>query len=132
MVDINEEELGDRGGKLDLKDDQIFTDYEEACANVKADFCGIATPPQFHSPAAIAAMDAGMAVICEKPIADTLEAAKAIALKAAETGLPCAIIQNYRYTPNKKELVRIREEERLGRLQHIVGRYACDHREYES
>lgn len=132
LVDVNEEVLGDRGGKLGLNDDQLFTDYEEACANVKADFCGIATPPQFHSPAAIAAMDAGMAVICEKPIADTLEAAKAMAAKAVETGLPCAIIQNYRYAPNKQELVRIREEGRLGRLQHIVGRYACDYRKYES
>ena len=132
LVDVNEEVLGDRGGKLGLNDDQLFTDYEEACAKVKADFCGIATPPQFHSPAAIAAMDAGMAVICEKPIADTLEAAKAMAAKAVETGLPCAIIQNYRYAPNKQELVRIREEGRLGRLQHIVGRYACDYRKYES
>ena len=132
LVDVNEQVLGDRGGKLGLNDDQLFTDYEEACAKVKADFCGIATPPQFHSPAAIAAMDAGMAVICEKPIADTLEAAKAMAAKAVETGLPCAIIQNYRYAPNKQELVRIREEGRLGRLQHIVGRYACDYRKYES
>ena len=132
LVDVNEEVLGDRGGKLGLNDDQLFTDYEEACAKVKADFCGIATPPQFHSPAAIAAMDAGMAVICEKPIADTLEAAKAMAAKAVETGLPCAIIQNYRYAPNKQELVRIREEGRLGRLQHIFGRYACDYRKYES
>ena len=132
LVDVNEEVLGDRGGKLGLNDDQLFTDYEEACAKVKADFCGIATPPQFHSPAAIAAMDAGMAVICEKPIADTLEAAKAMAAKAVETGLPCAIIQNYRYAPNKQELVRIREEGRFGRLQHIVGRYACDYRKYES
>jgi predicted dehydrogenase len=132
LVDVNKEVLGDRGGRLGLNDDQLFTDYEEACAKIKADFCGIATPPQFHSPAAIAAMDAGMAVICEKPIADTLEAAKAMAAKAVETGLPCAIIQNYRYAPNKQELVRIREEGCLGRLQHIVGRYACDYRKYES
>ena len=55
-----------------------------------------------------------MPVICEKPIADTLEAAKAMAAKAEETGLPCAIVQNYRYAPNKQEVVRIREEGRLG------------------
>ena len=73
-----------------------------------------------------------MPVLCEKPIADTLEAAKAMANKAKATGLPCAIIQNYRYHPNKQELARIRQEGRLGRLQHIVGRYACDYRKYES
>jgi len=51
---------------------------------------------------------------------------------AEETGLPCAVIQNYRYEPNKQELRRIREENRLGRLQHIIGRYACDYRKPKS
>ena len=87
---------------------------------VKADFCGIATPPQFHAPATIAALEAGMPVISEKPIADTLDAAKDMVRTAQQTALPCAIIQNYRYARNKQELVRIRNEGRLGRLQHIV------------
>ena len=132
LVDVNEEVLKETGARLGLGSDQLFTDYEEACAKVKADFCGIATPPQFHARQAIAALEAGMPVLCEKPIADTLEAAKAMAAKARQTGLPCAIIQNYRYAPNKQEVVRIREENRLGRLQHIFGRYACDYRQYES
>ena len=132
LVDVNEEVLVVQGAKLGLGADQLFADYKEACAKVQADFCGIATPPQFHSPQAIAALEAGMPVICEKPIADTLAAAKAMVAKAEETGLPCAIIQNYRYAPNKQEVVRIREEGQLGRLQHIFGRYACDYRQYLS
>ena len=52
--------------------------------------------------------------------------------KSEETGLPCGIIQNYRYAPNKQELVRIRESGELGRLQHVVGRYACDYRQHGS
>jgi predicted dehydrogenase len=132
LVDVNEDVLERQGRSLGLGEDQLFTDYEEAVDKVKADFCGIATPPQFHSPQAVAAMENGMAVICEKPIADTLDAAKAMVRTAQKTSLPCAIIQNYRYAPNKQELVTIREEGRLGRLQHIVGRYACDYRKYES
>ena len=87
LVDVNEEALAAQGAKLGLGADQLFTDYKEACAKVQADFCGIATPPQFHSPLAIAALEAGMPVICEKPIADTLAAAKAMAAKAEETGV---------------------------------------------
>ena len=34
-----------------------------------------------------------MAVISEKPMADTLEAAKAMVTAAVETGLPCVIMQ---------------------------------------
>ena len=132
LADVLPDVLAQQGEALGLNENQLFSDFNEACATVKADFCGVATPPPFHSPAAIAAMENGMPVICEKPIADTLEAAKAMVNTAQKTGLPCAIIQNYRYARNKQELVRIREEERLGRLQHIVGRYACDYRRYQS
>ena len=62
-----------------------------------------------------------MPVICEKPIADTLEAAKAMVATAQKTGLPCAIIQNYRYARNKQELVRIREEETVGTAPTYCG-----------
>ena len=132
LVDVNREVLNQQGETLNLSENQLFSDFNEACVTVKADFCGIATPPQFHSPAAVAAMENGMPVICEKPIADTLEAAKAMVGASQKNGLPCAIIQNYRYAPNKQELVRIRDERQLGRLQHIVGRYACDYRRYNS
>jgi len=130
LVDINKDTLQRQGQALGLGEDRLFTDYRDAMEKVKADFCGISTPPQFHSPQAVAAMERGMPVICEKPIADTLDAAKLMIRTARRTGLPCAIIQNYRYAPNKQELVRIREEGRLGRLQHILGRYACDYRNY--
>ena len=49
LVDVNEEVLAVQGAKLGLVADQLFADYKEACAKVQADFCGIATPPQFHS-----------------------------------------------------------------------------------
>ncbi|MFQ6041147.1 MAG: Gfo/Idh/MocA family protein [Candidatus Poribacteria bacterium] len=132
LVDVNQEILKSQGEVLGLGKNQLFTDFNEACEKAPADFCGIAIPPEFHSPAAIAAMENGMPVICEKPIADTLDAAKAMVRTSQKQGLPCAIIQNYRYAPNKQELVRIREEGRLGRLQHIIGRYACDYRRYGS
>ncbi len=132
LADVKENVLKSQGEALGLNSSQLFTDFNEACASVKADFCGVATPPPFHSPAAIAAMENGMPVICEKPIADTLDAAKAMVRTSQKTGLPCAIIQNYRYANNKQELVRIREEGKLGRIQHIVGRYACDYRRYLS
>ena len=130
LVDVNKDTLQRQGQTLGLAEDRLFTDYREAMDKVKADFCGIATPPQFHSPQAVLAMEHGMPVICEKPIADTLDAAKMMIKTSQKTGLPCAIIQNYRYAPNKQELVRIRDEDRLGRLQHLLGRYACDYRRY--
>ena len=132
LVDINQEALENEGKNLGLNKKQLFTDYQAAIESVKADFCGISTPPQFHSSAAVLAMKKGMSVISEKPIADNLNSAKAMVKTSAETGLPCAIMQNYRYERNKQEVVKIREEERLGKLQHVFGRNACDYREYLS
>ena len=132
LVDVNPEVLETQGQVLGLSKSQLFTDHNTAIEAIDADFCGISTPPQFHSPAAVTAMRKGMAVISEKPMADTLEAAKAMVTTAVETGLPCAIMQNYRYARNKQEVARIRQEERLGRLQHLFGRYACDYRQYLS
>ena len=129
LVDVNEEVLAERGDALGLSASQRFVDFATALSAVEADFCAIATPPQFHSAQAVAAMDAGLPVICEKPIANDLAGALAMLRKSDETGLPCGIIQNYRYAPNKQELVRIRESGELGRLQHVVGRYACDYRQ---
>lgn len=129
LVDVDEEVLKERGDALGLSAAQRFVDFETALKTTEADFCAIATPPQFHSPQAVAAMKAGLPVICEKPIANDLAGALAMLHTSEQTGLPCGIIQNYRYAANKQELVRIRESGELGRLQHIVGRYACDYRE---
>ena len=76
LADVLPDVLAQQGEVLGLSENQLFADFNEACATVKADFCGVAVPPPFHSPAVIAAMENGMPVICEKPIADTLEAAK--------------------------------------------------------
>jgi len=130
LVDVNLDVLQKQKEALGLSDDQLFTDASEALATVRADFCGVATPPQFHKDGVIGALRAGMPVICEKPIAGSLPDALEMVAVAKETGLPCSIIQNYRYEPNKQELIRIRDEGRLGRLQHVIGRYACDYRGY--
>jgi predicted dehydrogenase len=132
LVDVLPDVLKQQADTLGLADNQLFQSTEEAIANCKADFAGVALPPQFHKNAVISALDAGMPVITEKPIADTLESANEMVAAANRSGLPCGVIQNYRYEPNKQELVRIREEGRLGRLQHILGRYACDYRKFGS
>lgn len=132
LVDVDQDILNKHEKETGLSKDQLFTSFDDAMQNVKADFCGISTPPQFHASAVIAALEAGMPVICEKPISDNIEDARAMAQTAIKTGLPCSIIQNYRYARNKQEVIRIRDEGRLGRLQHILGRYAPDYRKYGS
>jgi predicted dehydrogenase len=50
--------------------------------------CIIATPTPDHGPSTLAALRRGWAVLVEKPIADTLDTARAMADAAAAAGLP--------------------------------------------
>ena len=113
LVDVLPEVLEKQGTALGLAGDRLFTDTRSAIDSVKADFVGVCTPPQFHREGVVAALDAGMPVITEKPIADTLESAKAMLEAAERTGLPCAVIQNYRYNAT---MLTVREVLRSGRV----------------
>src|SRR4029079_14308604 len=55
------------------------------------DYVTIATPEHWHSDMTIAALDAGKAVYCEKPMTHTIPQAQAVIKKQKETGLPVQV-----------------------------------------
>ena len=65
-----------------------FDDYQQALAE-QPDAVFVCTPNHLHRPMALAALEAGCHVMCEKPIADTVENGEAIvaAAEAADTML---------------------------------------------
>ncbi len=63
----------------------------------------ICTPNSTHAPLALRALEAGKHVICEKPLATTLEDATALADAAAERGVVAAVPFVYRYHPMVRE-----------------------------
>lgn len=58
---------------------QVFASGEALIASREVDIVSICTPPAFHKELAIAAINADLTVLCEKPLAHTLEDAEAIA-----------------------------------------------------
>ena len=64
----------------------LHRDFRDLVARADIDAVFIATPDHWHAPMAIAALDAGKDVYLEKPITLTIEEAKAVAVKTAETG----------------------------------------------
>ncbi len=59
-----------------------FTDFDAALAE-SPDAVYVCTPNHLHRPMAVAALEAGCHVMCEKPVADSIENAEAIAAAAA-------------------------------------------------
>lgn len=76
-----------------------FDSLEAALAKVQADALVCVTPPQHHRRPVMAALKAGLHVICEKPMALTLADCKAMARAADATKRTLVISQNYRYSP---------------------------------
>jgi predicted dehydrogenase len=76
----------------------------------------IATPHYFHPPIAIDAMERGIHVISEKPMAVTVSGAEAMIETAARTGVVFAVMFQQRTLPIHQAAKRLVEEGRLGEL----------------
>ncbi len=66
---------------------------------VKPDGAIIVTPNRLHVPHALLCIERGIPVLVEKPVADTPEAAEALALAAEAAGTPVLVGQHRRHNP---------------------------------
>ena len=96
----------------EVGDMETFTDLRSALAS-GPEFAVVATAHRLHREHTIAALEAGAHVLCEKPIADTLEAADAMIAAARRTNRVLHIGFMNRYHPC---IVRARELVRSGEL----------------
>ena len=131
VVDVVPTARDAAGDRLGLPADARFAEMGEAFAaagRLGADCCIITVPPAIHRAAALGAMAAGLAILSEKPLADTWEAAVDIYRASMRTGAKMQIIQNYRYDANILTVQSVLASGRLGRVRYAVGRYAQDYR----
>lgn len=105
---------------------RAYRDIEEVIADPQVQVVHVCTPNHLHRPMAQAALEAGKHVVCEKPLATTLEDARALASLAAASGLVATVPFVYRYHPVVREArARIADGE-LGPLHLIHGSYLQD------
>jgi predicted dehydrogenase len=105
-------------------DKAIYSDYEEMLAEEQLQAVSICTPPAMHSAPAIAAARRGIAVLCEKPLAHDVGAARALADAVASTGVPFMVGFFHRF---HEPLVKLREllaEGALGRPVVVRNRFS--------
>ncbi|HEL5400625.1 TPA: Gfo/Idh/MocA family oxidoreductase [Stenotrophomonas maltophilia] len=103
-----------------------YRDIEDVIADPQVQVVHICTPNHLHRAMAQAALEAGKHVICEKPLATTLEDAQSLAALAASSGLVATVPFVYRYHPVVREArARIAQGD-LGPLHLIHGSYLQD------
>jgi predicted dehydrogenase len=96
---------------------------EVALGQGRIDAAVIATPNHLHAPAAIALLDAGVPVICDKPLAATLEQARHVEAAVRRTGVPLAVTYNYSGYPLIREARELVRGGALGEIRRIVAEY---------
>ncbi|MSR69920.1 MAG: Gfo/Idh/MocA family oxidoreductase [Phycisphaerales bacterium] len=104
-------------------------DWHEAVTNAAVQLVDIATPNDAHCEMAIAALEAGRHVACEKPLAGTLKDARAMrdaARKAAKRGVKTFVWFNYRRAPAVALAQQLVAQGRIGRIFHVRAAYLQD------
>ncbi len=79
--------------------DCCYDDVGKAIAVCDADFVADITVPEAHAPVTVTALDAGLPVIGEKPMADTMEAARSMVAAAERSNKLYMVSQSRRYNP---------------------------------
>jgi predicted dehydrogenase len=87
---------------------------EDVAAQVEADVALLCTPPGGRHGQVSAACAAGLAILAEKPLADTVADAELHVAAAAEAGVPLAVGLNFRYLGVTRALRSLFAEDRLG------------------
>jgi predicted dehydrogenase len=100
--------------------------WQEVLARPDIDVVDICTPGDSHAPIAIAAARAGKAILCEKPLANTVADAESMYAAAREAGVVHMLCHNYRRCPAVALAKQIIDEGQLGDLHHYRGVYLQD------
>lgn len=94
----------------------IFPTLREALDVLQPDAVIDVTPPQFHREISLLALEAGVPVLSEKPLAPTLAEAQAIVDAANRTGVLHMVAQNYRYSLHVQTLKQALESQVMGEI----------------
>ena len=102
------------------------TDYRLLLERDDIGLVDVVTPGNTHHEIAIAALEAGKHVLCEKPLANSLEKAREMLEAARRAGAVNVVCFNYRRAPAVQLAKKLVDEGRLGEIRHWRAVYLQD------
>src|SRR3954466_15507337 len=105
------------------------TDWHRVIERDDVDLVDVCTPGDTHAEIAVAALDAGKHVLCEKPLANTVDDAEAMtaaAERARARGVRSMVGFNYRRVPAVALARALVQEGRVGTVRHVRAVYLQD------
>lgn len=119
-------------GIWDIKEDRrkaaadvglhVYESFEDLLADERTDLVLLAVPNDVHMPAAVAALEAGKNVICEKPVCLNSEELMKMTDAAKKTGKFLTVHQNRRWDEDFLTVKQVLAEGKLGELFRIESR----------
>ncbi|MCF0053715.1 Gfo/Idh/MocA family oxidoreductase [Dyadobacter sp. LJ53] len=106
--------------------ESIETDWRKIIERDDIDAIDICTPNDTHAEIAIAAAAAGKMILCEKPLARTLEEAKTMVDAIEKAGVQNTVWYNYRRVPAVTLAKQIVDSGKLGRIFHYRANFLQD------
>jgi predicted dehydrogenase len=107
----------------------VETDWRALIARDDVDLVDICTPGDTHADIAVAALEAGKHVLCEKPLANTVDEARAMAAaadRARAHGIRSMVGFTYRRVPAIALARQLVQEGRVGEIRHVRAQYLQD------
>ncbi|QCJ46590.1 Gfo/Idh/MocA family protein [Haloprofundus sp. MHR1] len=122
LVGRDEEALADAADRFGFE--HTATDWEDVVDEVDV-FYNLG-PNHLHADPSIAALEAGKHVLCEKPLAPTLDEAERMRDAAADAEGVAGCAFNYRFIPAIQYAKKLIDDGELGEIRHVDGRYMQD------
>ncbi len=113
-------------GKYEIP--QVFTDYQEMVERANLQALVVAIPDDMHYPVTMAALDAGLHVLCEKPLALDVQQAGEMMARAEAMGVKHMVLFTWRWLPHYQYFRELVSQGYVGRgyqcrLQFLHGKW---------
>ena len=113
-------QVSEAARKFDIP--RTYSDVAVTLDREQPDFVDIITPPQTHLELVRLAAKRGVHILCQKPLAPTMEEARAIVDVAAGAGVRLMVHDNFRFQPWHREARKLLDQGAIGALQTISCR----------
>jgi predicted dehydrogenase len=118
IADPREEAARARATKYGIP--AVFSSVETMLEQVQLDVIDIAAPREFHVPICRMAAQRGLAILCQKPLAPTLQEAEAL-VRELGADVRLMVHENWRFRPHYRQIREWLDEGHIGEIRTVAA-----------
>lgn len=122
IADKDMTKIAELAQRYDIEGYEAYDSYEEAIESVDCDLVDICLPNFLHYDPALRAFNKGRDIICEKPLATTVEQAEEMVSLAAKKGKHIYYAEDWLFSPAVRKALQLIEQGGIGRPVYIRAR----------